>query len=193
MSSLAEPDRLIREKKVTASPSWRARKHVLICPINLPRGSGGRDGHLMPRSPKIRQLRSSCDLLCDLLKYIIRRREADRALDLDLQDYRAASPVVRVNDYIIERVPLGSALELDRIDHGAWESAGIAPSQQGEEVRGAYLCLEVATRRPARSWATHVNCHGMLCALSFANSCILQLDAIARFIQTVPQLQAPYR
>ena len=58
----------------------------------------------MPRSPKIGQLRSSCDLLDDLLKYLIRRSEADRAFDLDLQNCRAASPVVRVDGYIVEGV-----------------------------------------------------------------------------------------
>lgn len=100
-----------------------------------------------------------CDLRDDLPENVIGGREADRALDLDLQNSGVAAGVVRVHDDVVERPPFGRTLKLDRIDRSTGQPPRLATRQQGEQIRGADLPLEMAACRSARRRASCASCH----------------------------------
>jgi hypothetical protein len=54
-----------------------------------------------------------------------------------------------VHDDVVERPPFGRTLELDRIDRSTGQPPRLAARQQGEQIRGADLSLEMAARRSA--------------------------------------------
>ncbi len=94
--------------------------------------AGDRDREFMAIRQELRLSRRFADLNNNVTKGLIRRREACSPLDLNLQDSAATLVVVSVDDDVVERMALGTALELDASDCGAGQAAWLTTDEHRE-------------------------------------------------------------
>ena len=107
------------------------------------RGLRSCDGKFIPPLQKFRFTRDLCDLAHDITKDWIGRRERNAPFDLDFEDRGISLCVMRVNNDVIQRMPLGSPLEFYAIDGCSRQSAGFGAHEQGQQVRGTDLAFKV--------------------------------------------------
>src|SRR5579864_3482241 len=101
------------------------------------------DSELITGGPEILTARRGGDLLHDVTEHFVPGRECDLSLDLDLEDGRRASRVMRMDDDVIERPAFACALQLDPIDHHARQTTRLTARQHREQVGRADLRLEM--------------------------------------------------
>jgi hypothetical protein len=89
------------------------------------------------------------DLGDDLSERRVAGREIQSPLSLDFQGRRLASGVHPLDDDIVQRVALVTALELHALGHRARQSAWLSLGQQAQKVEGADLGFEATAGRPA--------------------------------------------
>lgn len=57
--------------------------------------------------------------------------------------------VMRMNDYVIERMSVGGALEFNAVDSRTEQAARFCSGKHGEQVIGADLAFEIRASRAA--------------------------------------------
>jgi len=78
------------------------------------------------------------------------------SFDLDLEADGFAGTVMGMDNYVIQRVPLGHSLQSNMVNCATGEAAGLCTGEHGQQIIGADLSLEMWSSRTAGSRARHL-------------------------------------
>ena len=124
-------------------------KHVLIRTLHIEWRSTDRDGQFMTPVEEARLPRCLGNLGDNTPIPLVGIGEPEAALGLDFQKGGTAVPVTGTNDNVVKRMTFWRPLEFDAFNPRAGQPARFCADQQGQQVVGADLPLEMGARWPA--------------------------------------------
>ena len=110
---------------------------------------GGRTGlrrcdrEFVTSVPKVRPIRSSCDLANDIREDLVGGSEGNLALHLDFESGADTGRIMRVDDHIVEWSSFGCTLQRGTIDDCAWEASRLCAGEEREKVGSRNLSFEM--------------------------------------------------